>query len=314
MLTTTAPGKLILCGEHAVVYGRPALAVPVWGVQATVEIAAAPTIDTGITFDAPDLGERWTLHNQPTHPLSVLTQFTLEHLGMTAGNFAVRLRSTIPVASGMGSGAALGAALARAIAAWYDRPLDAATVSALVYEGERLYHGTPSGIDNTVVSWGQPVWFERTATGPLITPLQIGQAFTLVVGDTGVRCPTKITVGEVRAGWQRDPMRYEALFDEIGTIGGAVRRHLAQGEIAAIGPLLDRNHALLDALGVNVPPLQRLVEAARGAGAWGAKLAGGGGGGVMFALVAPSLAALVQAALEAAGAVQVLVTVVPRSL
>ena len=183
MTRSTAPGKLILCGEHAVVYGQPAIAVPVAAVSATATVSdgsnerdrssagvealagsragveALAGKEPGIVVELPDIGERWRVDDRPEHPLALLIGQTLAVLGMeTIPSLAIRLESTIPIAGGMGSGAALSAALVRALAEHLGNPLDAGTVSALVYESERFYHGTPSGIDNTVVSYGQPVW------------------------------------------------------------------------------------------------------------------------------------------------------------
>jgi mevalonate kinase len=143
------------------------------------------------------------------------------------------VRSTIPVASGLGSGAAAATAIVRALAAATGATLAPAQVSALVYESERLFHGTPSGVDNTVIAYGMPVWFVR---GEAPQPFAIAEPFTLVIGDTGIPSPTSITVGDVRRGWQAEPDRFEVLFDAIGRTAQAARRAIA----AAIAPRLAR--------------------------------------------------------------------------
>ncbi len=313
MISASAPGKIILCGEHAVVYGQPALALPMHGVAATATLT--PTRSGGLRFAAPDLRERWSLRSVPSHPLSRLALHTIQRLGLDPSiNAVIGLRSTIPIASGMGSGAALGAAVVRVISLHAGQPLAPAAVSELVYESERYYHGTPSGIDNTVVSFGQALWFQRTADGPRLEPLQIGAPLTLLVADSGVRCSTKITVGLVREQWQANPAALAATCDEIGQVAAAVRARLAAGDLAATGPLLSRNHELLQRLNVSSLELDRLVWAAQESGAWGAKLSGGGGGGVMLALVHPEAAAAVRAALLAVGAAAVLSTTIPATV
>jgi mevalonate kinase len=309
--TASAPGKVIMCGEHAVVYGRPAVALPLIDVRATATVHDGT--EQGIVCNAPDIGERWLLHERPDHPIPQLVQATLDRLGCNVPpSLRITLRSNIPVASGMGSGAALGAALVKALATHWGQTLRPAEVAALVYESERAYHGTPSGIDNTVVSYEQPIWFQRNAVGtpPTIEPLKLGSSLRFVIGDTGVRAPTYVTVGAVRAAWQHDRARYEGLFDQIGAIARDVRGALATGRIRILGRLLNRNQALLRELGVSSPELERLIDAALTAGAQGAKLSGGGGGGIMLALVDPQRAEAVSAALGAAGAVRVLQTVV----
>lgn len=309
MIRASAPGKLILCGEHAVVYGQPAIALPVAGVAATATISAADT--QGIIFDAPQLGERWRLDEQPVHPLTKLVQHTLALLELVPQPaITITLESTIPIASGMGSGAALGAALVRALATYAGKSLDPTVVSELVYESERFYHGTPSGIDNTVVSFGRPIWYQRDRVGatPTIEPLEIGTELIFVIGDTGRRCPTKITVGGVRDRATADPTTYEAHFAAIGRLVHDARTALRYGDLPAIAALLNEDHRLLQIIGVSSPELDHLIEAARNAGAAGAKLSGGGGGGIMLALATASTVEAISTALEDAGATQVIVT------
>jgi len=162
-----------------------------------------------------------------------------------------------------------------------------------------------------VIAYEQAIWFQRRSEPPhVIEPLPIATPFTLLIGDTGVRSATRLPVGEVRRRWERDPSRYGMLFDAVADVVYQARRALAEGEIATLGPLLDCNQALLEEIGVSSPELERLITAARSAGAGGAKLSGGGWGGVMIALVEPETAQHVREALEAAGATRVLETIV----
>lgn len=338
MTEASAPGKVILCGEHAVVYGKPAIALPLPDVRATAHVRAAPA-GSGITLLLPDVNEQWSIAAATDHPLATLIQQTLETLLIIQPpDLTITLRSAIPIASGMGSGAALGAALVKALAAHLGAPLSPAKVARLVYESERYFHGTPSGIDNTVVSYQQAIWFVRNlGDGPhapddpnrsaaltpsagvhrvssVIEPVSIARPFTLIIGDTGVRAPTHVTVGGVRECRQREPGRYSALFDAVEQAVLRVRHGLATGDLHAVGAALTANQALLVEIGVSSPELERLVAAALAAGATGAKLSGGGGGGIMLALVpdqntAGQPAAVAQALLDA-GAVRVLHTCV----
>ncbi len=310
----SAPGKIILCGEHAVVYGRPAIALPLSGIRAHASVTAGAA-GLGIRFDAPDLRRRWLLSAAPNDPLSALALTTLRRLeAVEMPDIQITVTSDIPIASGLGSGAAIATAIVRALAAVFGRDLSAAEVSALVYESEQRYHGTPSGIDNTVIAYEQAIWFQRRSEPPhLIEPLSIAAPFTLLIGDTGVRSATRLPVGEVRRRWQNDPARYEALFDQVADVVHQARRALAEGDVAALGPLLIRNQNLLEQIGVSSPELERLVAAARRAGAAGAKLSGGGWGGVMIALVDPETITPVRTALLEAGATQVLETIVSAS-
>lgn len=308
MVTASAPGKVILVGEHAVVYGRPAIAVPVWErvARATIRPGGA---GSGCWIISHDLNRHIALADAPPEDAMVLVaRATLAHLHLPPDpDWQIELRSEIPIASGLGSGAALNAALVRAIHLQAGRTPDPAQVSALVYLGEQIYHGTPSGIDNTVVSYGQPVWFVKGSPPTVFTPAQF---FTLAIADSGIASPTHITVGGVRQRRDADPATYERYFDAIGELVWQARQVIETGESAALGPIFDRNQQLLQQIGVSTPQLDNLVEAARRAGALGAKLSGGGGGGNIIALVEAEKAARVVAALEAAGAVRVVVTTV----
>lgn len=311
-VTAIAPGKVILLGEHAVVYGRPAIVVPVWQTVATAHAQAGP-LGSGCVIVAHDLGETIRLSTGgDEQPLALAARLTLAELGIVdEPDWRIDLSSTIPIAGGLGSGAAISTALVRAIFAQAGRAATPQEVSRIVYESERIYHGTPSGIDNTVVAYGAPIWFVREQPPEVFAP---AVPFTLVIADSGIHSPTKETVGDVRRAWQIETARYEALFDAIAALVYAARRALASGDLTILGLLMNENQAILEQLGVSSPPLERLVAAARGAGALGAKLSGGGRGGNVTSLVTPERAPAVEQALLAAGAVRVIVTTVEPAM
>ncbi len=303
--TASAPGKVILFGEHAVVHGRPAIAVPVTQVQATATVEPAPS-GSGLTLIASDLGQSISLAAAPRdEPLAVAARLTLAHLSSFEPDATLTVSSTIPIASGLGSGAAVSTALVRALAGFLGHTLESAVISTLVFEVEKIHHGTPSGIDNTVVAYEQPVYFVR---GHPVERLTVGAPFTLLIGDTGARSPTKSVVEHVRRTWKRDPARYDALFDQMGDVTDEASRAIEAGDVDALGPLMDENHALLIELGVSSSQLDELVEVARFSGAMGAKLSGAGRGGNMIALVEEDFAEEVTEALREAGAVRVICT------
>lgn len=303
-----APGKVILFGEHAVVYGQPAIAVPVTDVQAIAEVEASAPGQTGLLIDARDLEQHLQFDDLPDdHPLAAAVRSTCRVLGIEAPTVRLTIRSTIPVASGLGSGAAVTAAIARALSAYAGRPLDDAAVSELAFEVERIHHGTPSGIDNTVVAFGRPVYFVR---GQPPERLRLGGPLHILIGDTGASSPTKTAVSDVRRMWERAPAQIEAVFRAIGEIVRQARAALETGAVDRLGPLMNENHAHLRTLEVSSPELERLISAAVAAGASGAKLSGGGRGGNMIALADSRNAEAVTAALRQAGAVKVISTVV----
>ncbi len=310
-VSASAPGKIILFGEHAVVYGRPAIAVPVTQVSARVVVSPFPQGEPGQALvQAPDIGLHTELdHLASDHPIRRAITLAFTELGITHPiAFRLRVASTIPVAAGLGSGAAVTVAILRALSDFLRAPLADEHISALTFEVEKLHHGTPSGIDNTVVTFGAPVYFIRDQP---IVRLRVGARFTIVIADTGVQSPTALTVGDVRRAWQADPQTYEAMFDAAGEIAQKSRRAIEAGEIEALGPLMDANHEILQRMGVSSPELDGLVAQARLAGALGAKLSGGGRGGNMIALVDPQTAQNVADALLAVGAKRTIITTVP---
>jgi mevalonate kinase len=212
-----APGKIILFGEHAVVYGRPAIAVPVQQVHARAEILPADVC----TVEAVDLHQRVRVADAPPDdPFARIVQLVCEAVGQPLPPWRIRVTSEIPIAAGLGSSAAISAAIARAMLAAFDIDLDKAAISALVFEVEKLHHGTPSGIDNTVVVYERPVWFVR---GQPPRPFAVARPIHLLIADTGIPSPTKITVGDVRRAWEQDAARYEALFNAAGDIARQAR-------------------------------------------------------------------------------------------
>ncbi len=307
--TATAPGKVILFGEHAVVYGRAAIAVPVTKVKATATVKDAPP-RAGCTISAPDIGACVRLSDSPTDPLAVAVSLALAETGIESEpDWQLSVSSTIPIAGGMGSGAAVSAALARAVLAHSARPSrhtpDPDTVNRIVYATEKLHHANPSGIDNTVVVYERPVWFVR---GQPPRVFDIARPFHLVIADTGVASSTGEVVSDVRRAWQQNTEEYEAIFDGIAAIAESARRAIAAGDADALGPLMQQNQRLLRHLNVSADQLDHLIAIAEEAGASGAKLSGAGRGGNLIAVVESENLEEVTEALLAGGAAGVVVT------
>jgi mevalonate kinase len=310
MSVGTAPGKVILFGEHAVVYGRPAIAVPLHDRCATARVEPG-ALGSGIILRAEDLGCQYPLATASAEDaLALIVRLTLGVLEIAPDqDLVVAVRSTIPIASGLGSGAAVSAAMARALAAHFGAGLTPHQVSELVFQTEVLHHGTPSGVDNTVVAFQQPVRFVK---GQPPERFRVGSPLRLVIGVTGVPSPTKVAVAEVRRRWTAERERYETLFDAIGRVSNEGRQAIEGGQVATLGPLMDHNQELLRQIGVSSAELERLIVAAKEAGARGAKLSGAGRGGNMIALAAQAAEGRVAAALKEAGAREVIVTRVDR--
>jgi mevalonate kinase len=305
MTTSSAPGKIILFGEHAVVYGQPALAVPVTQVQATATVTENSR--GGIMIEAPNINLSAALAGLASdNPLAAVIHSVFSTLEISnPPACTVYLQSTIPVASGLGSSAALSVAIIRALSEFLGRSLPDEEVNMLAFEAEKLYHGTPSGIDNTVVTYAKPVYFIKRKP---IKTIHVGAPFTIMIGGTGISAPTKQSVEAVRKLWEADKPRWDKIFTKVGEIVWNARQAIERGDIAELGRLMDANHSLLQKMTVSSVELDNLVEAARKSGALGAKLSGGGRGGNMIALVEKENAPEVARALSSAGAKRTIVT------
>jgi mevalonate kinase len=307
-VTSHAPAKSILFGEHAVVYGRPAIAIPVFERRSTTYILANPKGQSGeVTIEAPDIALNSSLGAlDPSHPFSIAISRTQQAVGAASIPAChIRVVSTIPIASGLGSGASIAVSLARAFSLFLGHPLEDEQVSTIAFEVDKVYHGTPSGIDNTVIAFGKPVYFIKDQPFTLLTP---ASALDFLIADTGIRSSTRKMVLGLRERWQQDNAKYDKIFAGIEGIVVQARAAIEEGDLGRLGYLMNQNHRLLQDLGVSHPMLDQLIETAVSAGAFGAKLSGAGGGGNMIALVNPERISAVDSALRAAGALEVIHT------
>jgi mevalonate kinase len=281
--------------------------VPVTQVHADVEVTDSSR--AGIWIDAPDIDLHAGVNSLPSdHPIaSVIHNFLFISRISPFPNLEVKITSTIPVASGLGSGAAVTVSLTRALSGHLNYSITDEEVNSFTYEIEKLHHGTPSGIDNTVVTYAKPVYFVK---GQPIETFVAGKPFTIVIGDTGISAPTKESVGDVRRLWEANQEKWDDVFDEIGEIARQARSTIESGKWESLGELMNQNHILLQEMTVSSPELETLVTAAKNAGALGAKMSGGGRGGNMIALVEKEKAPIVSEALLSAGAKQTIVTTV----
>lgn len=302
-----AHAKAILLGEHAVVYGAPAIALPVRELLAEATVTAT---DGAVQISSRlHTGEASTA---PVHlrPLLTAVGASLERLCPSGVGVSLRLTSDIPHGRGLGSSAAVAAAVARAVADLSGSELSSEVLHEIVQEAERVAHGNPSGLDaRTVVAEGAI----RFRSG-VVAPLDIARPLTFVLADSGVPGSTVEAVSAVRTRRLGDPVGTDALIDGLAELTEAARTDLEAGDGGALGARMDRAHGLLGLLGVSTPGLDALVATARRAGALGAKLTGGGLGGCIIALAAsPAGAQELAAALRAAGAANTWTTEVPAT-
>lgn len=325
--------KVILFGEHSVVYGYSAIALPLKNLRmrATVtgrdlageETAVCETFETFETCETcaeiPESADSTILLNSdsritlscldfngklsevPPRFSSVRTAIhaALEFAGHVGDSLHVVTESNFPPERGLGSSAASAGAVIRAILDYYKIRASEDEIFALTQSAERVAHGRPSGLDATATSASWPV---RFSSGEF-SRMEINMRAWLILADSGCKGMTRVTVDALRARMDEQPDAVKNKLDELGAIANQAADDLALGRAADMGARMTRAHRILADLGVSTPQLDKLVRAALDHGALGAKLTGGGGGGCVIALAGTEAAAeQVSAALRAAGA------------
>jgi hydroxymethylglutaryl-CoA reductase len=290
-------GKIILFGEHAVVYGSRAIAAPVpLAVKARVVDE-----DDGVWLVVPRWGVEQRLRMDPDKQRSfeVPAALVLSELGLTDRSMRIEVFSEMPRAMGLGGSAAVAVAIIRAIDRHFELGLTLDEINALAYRCECVAHGTPSGIDNTVATYGQPLVY-RKGDPPEIHSLRFSEPITFVIGLTGVESLTAKMVARVRDGRERNRDVYDTVIKGVDAVTGQALEAIKRHDLQRLGELMNVCQGLLNGLGVSSWELEELIQIAREHGALGAKLTGGGGGGSMIALC-PDNAAGVMAAMRDAG-------------
>lgn len=306
--TGTANGKAILLGEHAVVYGAPAIAMPLLDLE--VEADLRPVAGGGLRLES-DLFAG-TSESAPEHmrPVTTAVRSALTALDIDDHRVQVRIRSGIPHGLGLGSSAAVATAVARAAADYAGIILEADQLHAIVQQAERVAHGNPSGIDARTVASDGPIRFQDG----IVTPVHVGAPLAFVLADSGTPGSTAEAVGGVRERLAADPEGIGEHLDRLAQLADGASLDLRIGDREALGARMTEAHSRLGRIGVSSPALDGLVDAAIAAGAFGAKLTGGGLGGCVLALAScDSTAEHISLALRAAGAKRTWTTTVPAA-
>ncbi|MDT8719292.1 mevalonate kinase [Clostridium sp. 19966] len=272
-----AHSKLILVGEHAVVYGKPAIAIPfplkvkVITKELDGPIMLESNIYTGHIDKIPDkmkglvlcIKEALNKLNKPFYGLNIL------------------IDSSIPLGRGLGSSAAVAIASVKSLFSFFEHKLSNKDLFFLVQVAENYAHGISSGIDTAAELSGHPIWFQK---GKEVLPIETKVPFYIAVGDTGRIGDTRTAVENVRKKYISHPMEVKYSLEEIEKAAASARNSLIESDFNHLGKLLNYTHERLVSLGVSDEGLDKLVQAAKDAGALGAKLTGGGLGGCMLAL------------------------------
>jgi mevalonate kinase len=275
-------GKVILFGEHFVVHGVPGI------VSAIDSTTDAEVKKTGTAIAVRD--ERKTAkgysEEKRLQQLESIDRM-LKALGIDPKTpLSIWIGGTLPGFSGLGASAASSVAIARAITEELGITVTDKQINKVAYEAEKAYAGNPSGIDNTAATYGGLMWFQKNlAGGPdFVERLSTPKPVEIVIGSTGRVANTKTMVAGVAERKRQNPQKYAPLFKRAEKIALEGRKALETGDLKKIGALMNENHTFLQAIEVSSKELNLLVDTAQQAGAYGAKLTGGGGGGCMVAL------------------------------
>lgn len=283
----SACAKIILLGEHSVVHGQPALAA---GLPEALQLRATRLTDRAaplrVSIPAWDLD--FSLADVATHAVARACGDVITHCDGPMTGWRIDGTTAIVARAGLGSSAAITVALARLVLG-PDAPIEAVVDASIV--GERVFHGTPSGIDSEVAARGGLLRFVR---GQPSEPVVLGRPLPLVIIPSGVPRDTADQVAKVHAALERWPTVGRPVVETLGRIAVLGQEQLVRGDLARFGDLANMAHALLGALGVSSPVLDELCWLAREHGALGAKLTGAGGGGCAFAVPAGSPEALAE--------------------
>ena len=295
--TGTACGKVILLGEHAAVYGRHAVALP---IRDAVRVSAGRG-EPGIRLAIPDWGidNAWTSRGAVPEGAAAVVGLVMKELGADDPGYDIRVTSRIPIGMGLGGSAAFAVAVIRAFGALLGRQLSDVDINRLAFRCEQLTHGTPSGIDNNIATFGEPVLYSKGQNRT--RPIRLPGPVPPVVAAGSRRGSTKDMVAGVRARYEKEQVLYDTIFNEIDEMSVAAATALGDSDYSHLGAMMNVCHGYLNAIQVSTPELETMVANARDAGAIGAKLTGAGGGGSIVALC-PGKVAQVAAALEASGA------------
>jgi mevalonate kinase len=287
----SAPAKIILFGEHFVVYDKPAIVI---AINRRAYVTAKPRADGEILIKSENMEvsgifssdgkyqpiEGGLAAERKLKPIYAIAISLLSMSGEKVG-FEIHVDSRIPVAAGLGSSAAVAVASAAALGRLLEVDLSKEEIFRLAFESEKIVHGNPSGVDPAISTYGGILAYRKSMG---IERLNVDADIPLVVGDTGIERVTGEMVSRVSEMRERYPSIIDRIMDAGGNIAALGVNALKSGDLETLGELMNINHALLYAIGVSSDEIERLVHAARRAGALGAKLTGAGGGGCIIAL------------------------------
>lgn len=286
MIEEKSISKIILSGEHSVVYGKPAIALPVFGSKSYVKIFDNSE-KSGFIIKAPQLEKVFYLNEKKDiyNPieLTVINFLNINEISLNQ-NLVMEIFSEIPIASGMGSGASISSALIKALASFFNIPLSNEELYTQVFEIEKIYHGNPSGVDPTVIIYEKPLYFIKGKKPEFITK-KPEPNYCLAIIDSKIRSSTIEVVNLVKQKRDENILKYDHLFDEIKMITEQIKSAFCNSDIITLGLLMNENQIKLKEIGVSNGNLDNIITLSKKFGSLGSKISGAGMGGVLIALI-----------------------------
>ena len=274
-------GKAILFNEHFVVYGIPSIVSAIGNYTvAKVNEHGKPGFKLADNRKATPHYKEDKIDQQKASINNILKKMNLD---LSKKGIEITLEGNLYCASGIGASAASCVAIARALSNYYNLNLSDEEINDVAYEGEKGYHGNPSGVDNTASTYGGLIWFQKDNINS-IDRIDIHSPIEIVIGNTGKVANTAAAVAGVKERKEKDTEKYKEIFDRAENIAYLAKDALQDEDYKEVGKLMNESHKLLQQIEVSSRELDFLVKLARDQGALGAKLTGGGLGGNMIAL------------------------------
>lgn len=275
-----AIGKIILIGEHSVVYGQPAIAIPF--PSAKIETKISKT-NSKIMIDSASYKGELSKAPKSLLGLTSVIKAVLIELNKPLEGLNIEILSTIPSQRGMGSSAAVAAATIRALYKFFEVDLDQKTLSKFTNYSEKIYHGNSSGIDTAIVVEEKPLYYVK---GQPLQEFQYSLDGYLIVSDTGEKGQTKFAVSKVKSFIDNNKVQGKQIVEKLGKLSILAKESISNNQVLELATIMNQAQALLRSLGVSNEAIENLVKVSLDNGALASKLTGGGLGGCVITLCA----------------------------
>lgn len=278
-------GKIILFGEHFVVYGLPGIAS---GIDKYVEVEIEKIkASTDVIFDDKVFKEKFSIKEQPEHVKTKMlnAMFEKEQFVKLEG-LKITINSNMPYGAGLGYSAALAVAIARAMNQLFDLLWKDEQINEAAHKSEQIIHGNPSGIDTACATYDSVIWFEKDLEKKKdsVRRLKCGKSLQCLLVDTGIKHHAKETIELVQKYKEKNSKKFDVMCADYKKLAGKAKQEIQYGGVNELGKLMNQNHLMLKEIGLSTKEIDEIVKVAIYDGALGAKITGAGMGGNVLIL------------------------------